>query len=357
MEPGIEARTMNAELTKTRSPVRRDQAESYLLTSLVAFAVTVIVTRVFLELTGYPQIGNSVLHIAHALWGGLLLFVAALLPLVLVNRWALKASALLGGIGTGLFVDEVGKFITQANDYFFPPALSIIYGFFLLTLLVYLYFRRPHRPDPRTAMYHAFEGLQDALDGDLNPEEADRIEAETVIALRSDRDEILSLAEAIRGYLQTGGRVLPAEKPGYWSRATARVRTVGRGLGRRGHRVFISALLILWVAFVIGYIVILVRGGANLDSQVLQWRGVLVGIQALVGCLVVAGVLTWLTGHEERGLKYGITGFLLSLVALQTLYFYLSQFSAITATLLQLAILQVLFAYRRWYLRDQPIAK
>jgi hypothetical protein len=38
-----------------------------LLTSLVSFGVTVILTRAFLQLTGFPQIGNSVLHIAHAL--------------------------------------------------------------------------------------------------------------------------------------------------------------------------------------------------------------------------------------------------------------------------------------------------
>jgi divalent metal cation (Fe/Co/Zn/Cd) transporter len=38
--------------------------------------------------------------------------------------WAIQASALLSGIGIGLFINEVGKFITQTNDYFFPPALS-----------------------------------------------------------------------------------------------------------------------------------------------------------------------------------------------------------------------------------------
>lgn len=62
---------------KIRAAIRRSHAESYILTSLVAFAATVIVARVFLELAGYPQLGNSVLHVAHALWGGLLLFVAA----------------------------------------------------------------------------------------------------------------------------------------------------------------------------------------------------------------------------------------------------------------------------------------
>ena len=127
-----------------RSARRRNQAEGYILTSLVGFAASVVVTRAFLELTGYPQIGNSVLHIAHALWGGLFLIVAAYLPLIYANRWALQASAVLGGLGIGLFIDEIGKFITQANDYFFPPALSLIYGFVLLNVLVYLYFRRPH---------------------------------------------------------------------------------------------------------------------------------------------------------------------------------------------------------------------
>jgi hypothetical protein len=94
----------------------------------------------------------------------------------------------------------------------------------------------------------------------------------------------------------------------------------------------------------------LALGGANLDSQVLQWRGALIVIQVAVGGLMIVAALAWLNRNEERGLKFAVFGFLLSLVALQTLYFYLSQFAAITATLLQLAFLQILLAYRRWYL-------
>ncbi len=111
-------------------------------------------------------------------------------------------------------------------------------------------------------------------------------------------------------------------------------------------------LLILWVIFVIGYIAVLVQGGTNLDSQVVQWRGPLIVIQVAIGGLMIVAVLAWLTRNEERGLKSAVCGFLLSLVALQSLYFYLSQFSAITATLLQLTFLQILFAYRRWYLDE-----
>jgi hypothetical protein len=341
---------------KIRSAVRRHDAEDYLLIYLVAFGVTVILTRVYLHLTGFPQLGNSVLHIAHALWGGLLLFVAVLLPLAFANLWAVKAGALLSGIGTGLFIDEVGKFITQTNDYFFPPALSLIYAFILLNVLVYLYFRRPHRQDPREAMYHAFEGLQDALDGDLDTEEAARIEAQLAIAKQSDRDEIASLASAISSYLQKEKRHLSAAESGYWKRTAMRVDALGRRLGRRMHRIIIAVLLILWVAFVIGYVAVLILGGSNLDNQVVQWRSPLIAVQTVIGGLMIVAVVAWLTGNEERGLRFGIYGFLLSLVALQLLYFYLSQFSAITATLLQLGFLAILLAYRRWYSSDRSRA-
>ena len=343
---------MGNEQNKTRSAVRRDRAESYLLISLVAFAVTVIATRVYLELADYPQLGNSVLHIAHALWGGLLLIVAAYLPLAFANRWALQSSAILGGIGIGLFIDEVGKFITQANDYFFAPSLSLIYGFFLLFVFLYLLLRRSQQEDPRRAMYHALEGLQDALDGDLDSAEAIKIEAQLAIAGRSDRGEIVTLATVLGTFLDKEKGHLPQAKPRFWKRTRMRVDAFGLRLGRRMHRTIISGVLILWLIIVIGYIVVLVKGGPNLDDQVVQWSGVLIGIQAVTGCLMLAAVLGWFTKNEEWGLKFGISGFLLSLVALQLQYFYISQFSAITATLLQFGFLQILLAYRRWYLSD-----
>jgi hypothetical protein len=341
---------VNNNQKKIRSVVRRDHAEKYLLTSLVAFAITVIIIRVFLQLTGFPQIGNSVLHIAHALWGGLILFVAVLLPLALANRWAIQGSALLGGIGIGLFIDEVGKFITQTNNYFFPPALSLIYGFFLLTILVYLYIRRSHQENPRTAMYHVFEGLQDLLDGDLDQVEAAHIEAQLAIAKGSDRQEIFSLAGAINSYLQYEKDHLAAAEPDIWKRTFKWVDEMGQRLGREGHRTLISVILVLWLVFVAGFIFVLVQGGEILDSQVLQWRDALIVIQFSIGILMILAIIAWLTGNEERGLQFAVIGFLLSLVALQTLYFYLSQFSALTTTLIQFSFLLILLGYRRWYL-------
>ncbi len=53
--------------------IQREAAERYLFLTLIGFAVSVAVTRFFLSITNYPQIGSGELHIAHVLWGGLLL--------------------------------------------------------------------------------------------------------------------------------------------------------------------------------------------------------------------------------------------------------------------------------------------
>jgi hypothetical protein len=66
--------------------VRRYYAERYLLITIISFALSVSITRFFLNITGYPQIGGSKLHIAHVLWGGLLLFYWGTLPTDLLQQ-------------------------------------------------------------------------------------------------------------------------------------------------------------------------------------------------------------------------------------------------------------------------------
>ena len=109
-------------------------------------------------------------------------------------------------------------------------------------------------------------------------------------------------------------------------------------------------ILTLWLIITAGLIFILLLRAPSVSSQIMQWQRPLVVVQLVVGCTLAFSLGGWLRKEEESAINAAILGFLLSLVLLQTVYFYLSQFSAITVTLIQLLILQFLLAYRRWYL-------
>jgi len=106
---------------------------------LEAFLITAVLTvlglRVYLAAAHYPQLGGRGLHIAHVLWGGLAMAVAIGILLALLTVRAQWVAAVAGGAGLGLFIDELGKFLTSDNNYFFKPAPALIYVVFVLFFL------------------------------------------------------------------------------------------------------------------------------------------------------------------------------------------------------------------------------
>ncbi len=199
-------------------------------------------------------------------------------------------------------------------------------------------------------MFHALEGLQDALNGDLDTEEAARIEKQLTRAGQSDEAEIVLLAKAIGSYIQQEKQHLLVTKPGLWMRMARQLNAMGLRLERPLHRGLITVILILWLLLLVSYIVIIVVANPALEDQIVRWRTVLIFLQATIGAMLFVGVKAWLTGNEERGLKFAVIGFVISLVALQSLYFFFSQFQAITVTLIQFVILLIMLSYRRRYL-------
>jgi hypothetical protein len=103
---------------------------------LVSAVASILCIRGYLAVAGYPRLGGEILHIAHMLWGGLFMLAAAVLLLVYWNPSMRRFSALLAGIGFGTFIDELGKFITHDADYFYKPAVAMIYVMLVLLFLV-----------------------------------------------------------------------------------------------------------------------------------------------------------------------------------------------------------------------------
>lgn len=138
--------------------VRDERAGDLLEMMLVIAVVTVLCIRGFLRLTGYPQLGGGGLHIAHMLWGGLGMLAAIVLLLSFWNPAMRQFCAFLAGVGFGFFIDELGKFITSDNDYFFQPTIALMY---ILFVALFLSIRMIHR-SPLTAGEVAANEMIDA---------------------------------------------------------------------------------------------------------------------------------------------------------------------------------------------------
>ncbi|HZC32127.1 MAG TPA: hypothetical protein VE640_02445 [Candidatus Bathyarchaeia archaeon] len=115
---------------------RNAEGPLLLETILVSSVTSFLGIRWFLALTGYPQIGSGGIHVAHMLWGGLLMLLAVMLLLAYLDRPVRHVAAMIAGLGFGTFIDEIGKFVTSDNNYFYRPAIALIYGVFIVAFLV-----------------------------------------------------------------------------------------------------------------------------------------------------------------------------------------------------------------------------
>ncbi|SDZ54228.1 hypothetical protein SAMN05421684_6465 [Asanoa ishikariensis] len=127
---------------------RAANAVPLLMEFIVVAVATVLSIRLALFITGYPQLGGNGLHIAHVLWGGLALAVGVMGLLSFNGRVIRPVGAFIAGVGFGLFIDEVGKFLTSNNDYFFTPSIAIMYVVIVLLVLTIhaVHGRRPLSP-------------------------------------------------------------------------------------------------------------------------------------------------------------------------------------------------------------------
>ena len=352
-----------------RTPVHRRRVAQYLLITLLSFAASVSLTRVFLEITGYPKLGAGEIHIAHVLWGGLMLFFGAILPLIFMNEWVLRLSALLTGLGIGLFIDEVGKFITQTNDYFHPAAAPIVYVFFLLTVLLFVIFRRKRKSTVRVEMYQIMDQFSEGLDHDLSPDEYHSLlkRLDGVIT-GNESKPLVDLAENLRNYLLENYSRLVPENPKLIDRIRIEMLSFEkRFLSRKVHKRIVLMGLALWSAWTLYgaatflrlfrdaqqlsmFIERLIENRLASSARGFTWFEVRVLMEGGVGILVLLAALLLLLNAEKQGILLAVITLLISLTIVTPMVFYYDQFSTVIEAAIQFALLILVIRYRTRFL-------
>jgi hypothetical protein len=172
--------------------------------------------RGFLHLTGYPQFNPGGLHIAHVLVGGLFMLRAIILFQAFTGRAVRSLASLLGGFGFGAFIDEVGKFVTANNDYFFKPSVAIIYIIFIIIYFFMEHINRSPWLSDKERLVNVLELTKEAVTLDLRSEYQQR-----ALSLLSETDPnnpvTIALSELMKNI-----KSIPEQEPDTWTRIKRR---------------------------------------------------------------------------------------------------------------------------------------
>ena len=91
------------------------------------------------------------------------MMIALILLFSFLSRSLDRVAAVLGGVGFGAFIDELGKFITSDNDYFYAPTIGLIYVIFISIFLVLRTVRRTRLLQPGDALANALNQIQGSI--------------------------------------------------------------------------------------------------------------------------------------------------------------------------------------------------
>lgn len=289
---------------------------------LISAVSSILVIRFFLEITKYPQLGGASFHIAHMLWGGFFLTIAFLMLLSFVTRSVKDSASIIGGIGFGVFIDELGKFITKDNNYFFEPTVALIYVIFIL---LYLSFRAIEKHKLFTKEEYLVNGLEmmkEAILKDMNEEEK-RQAIDHLEKSGSQTNFIKTLLEILKKE-----KTIPDSNPGVIKRVVAIFRNFYHALLKT--KWFLNFVIFFFIAKSILFIVYIGLTVASLftNSIVLQFSQIELLSSVVSGLIVLIGVVS-LRKSRLVGYTFFKRSLLLSIFLTQVYSFYRDQFSAL----------------------------
>jgi hypothetical protein len=295
---------------------------------LVCAVGSVIGNRVFLIITGYPQLGNGTLHISHAIWGAAMMAVAIVFAISFLAPNNRTFIAFIGGCGFGWFIDELGKFITRDVNYFFQPTIALIY---IVFIAMYLVFRGIQRRvlGPDEALLNGLEALKSAAIGELSEPRRN-----AAIALLDGTGADGALAGQVRALLADESG-LPDPDPNRFERAGRAARAWY--LGMTSHRWFTR--VVTWWFVVVGSLQLFIALALAADHNGIrgfeEWATVV--SSGVSGALVVVGVVR-LRHHRLSAYRWFERGILVQIFVTQVFEFAQEQLAGVFGLVLNILV-------------------
>ena len=321
--------------------VRSVERDNLLEVFLVTAVSSVLCIRFFLAVTGYPQLGGRGLHIAHVLVGGVFMMVAMVILLAYINKSAFYVGAVLGGFGFGAFIDEVGKFITQDNNYFFQPAVALIYVAFILIYLTKEFICRGPVLSEHEKLINVLEITKEAVLNDLDFQERKR-----ALDLVGDCNASVPMARVLKDLLY-GIDSVPVPEPGVYSRVKNYARSFyDRMVQKKWFVNVVIAFFVLQSIFTLilsaMVLILLVLAGGDGMPPTLHFSDVggLVA-SAAAAVLVAAGVMK-IRNSRLVAYNYFRNAILVQILLVQVFIFYEEQLAALTTLAVNIVVLLVL---------------
>ncbi|MFB3763645.1 MAG: hypothetical protein ACE14P_00185 [Methanotrichaceae archaeon] len=324
----------------------------------VVAVASVLGIRFFLVLTGYPQLSGRGLHIAHVLLGGFLMMIALIIALAYINKSASYLVAVLGGIGFGAFIDELGKFITGDNNYFFRPTIALIYITFILIYLAVETFIHRHDLTEQEKLVNALEIAKEVALSDL-----DHIEKERALRLLDACDPSSPVVKALKGLL-CAIEAVPARDPDIYTVCKMYIHSVYGKITQR--RWFMNTVLAFFVlqsllTFVAdGFILYVVWRGSSYmaevvpDSfQVLSFSNLAMLTSATFAALLVFLGMSRIRKNKIAAYRLFRSAILIQIFLVQVFLFYKEQLIALSGLAVNILVLIVL----RYLIREEVSTK
>ena len=295
---------------------------------LVCAIGSVIGNRVFLIITGYPQLGNGTLHISHAIWGAFMMAIAIVFAISFLAPNNRTFIAFIGGCGFGWFIDELGKFITRDVDYFFQPTIALIY---IVFVALYLVFRGIQRRElgPDEAVLNALEALKSAAIGELS--EPRRAAAMTLLHQTGADDPLARQVQVLLADVTN----LPDPSPNRFERWGSTTRAWYLRLTER--RWFVLA--ITWWFIIVGSAQLIAAVVVALDDRTVKgfvdWATIV--SSAVSGALIVVGVVR-LRHHRLEAYRWFERGILVQIFVTQVFEFAHEQLTGVFSLVVNILI-------------------